>query len=699
MVAEGTLGRLIQDLLQESPFYEEGSENSYSSQPIEPPIDQTSPAVDAAWYLGIDIGTTGISAVLLNQATRHLYPVYWREQPIESANEFVYSSSAPESSLEKWFRLPMQVALSSSPSASSPEAYRVTLAHPATHQATRGEPSTHSLTALQDFKPHLKLAIPYHSAHFDRAEPILQWSDQHSVPLVLLQQALSTLLSTLVQSAAPLAFSCNALGFAEADFSRVLRQLQGMVVGCPAEASDTYRFNLREAILQTKLIAQPAQIVFLEDAIATMLSALASADEPPIVLPQPLDSTLQAVQWQGNTLIFQAGATVTELGFVTLPDRPTDLTHADFQTRSLHYAGSAIDQDIISQLLYPALLETAQPLETETEASAQWLSSLNPQLAEPQVNFSLESIDLKELGLEDFTFPMPGEPEIEKRHQLQQRLASTASGQQLLEAAETLKLALQQQSRFPIKLPHYRAIVLRQDLTTKVLLPYVQRLNRELNTLLSQVDIAPAQVDQVICTGGTASLAAVARWLRQKLPNAMIVQDAYARSLRSRHCIPSCSRIAYGLAALPLYPQLLDRSRQQYSDYFLLLELLRVFPSQPISLTEILHQLEKRGIQTAICRSRIQALLEGNLPTGLTPDPAEQALLTPESRSNPDYQAIHLAPLFQREGDTYQINRYQWNHLRHYLERLLANKHQSLTQPYAILLQPYSSTQAQFRRE
>lgn len=506
------------------------------------------------------------------------------------------------------------------------------------------------------------------------------------MPLILLQQSLSLLLSTLAGSTVHLPFTCGALGLEEPDFATVLPQLNGIVVGCSAETSDTYRFNLREAILKTKLVANPAQIVFLEDTVATLLSALASADEPPIVLPQPLDATLQEVHWKGNTLIFQAGATVTELGFTILPDRPTALTHADFQIRSLSYAGNAIDQDIVSQLLYPALTNITQPPETEELLPAHWFASSNPQV-ELTVNFSLESIDQQELGLDQFSFPNPGEPDLEKRHQLQQRLSSTSSGQQLLVAAETLKLALQQQSRFVIKLPQSQAIVLRQDLTTKVLLPYVQRLNRELNTLLAQVGVAPAAVDQVLCTGGTASLAAVARWLRQKLPNAMIIQDAYARSTRNHHCIPSCSRIAYGLATLPLYPQLLDQPRQQYSDYFLLLELLRIFPNQPVTLSEILQQLEERGINTALCRSRVQALLEGNLPVGLTPALSDQLLLTPESQMNPDYQAIHLTPLFQQTGNRYQINRYQWNHLRNYLERLLANSHQSFTQPTAILLQ------------
>ncbi|NJO49837.1 MAG: hypothetical protein HC840_10780, partial [Leptolyngbyaceae cyanobacterium RM2_2_4] len=34
---------------------------------------------DKDWYLGIDFGTTGISAVLLNRSTCELYPIYWSE--------------------------------------------------------------------------------------------------------------------------------------------------------------------------------------------------------------------------------------------------------------------------------------------------------------------------------------------------------------------------------------------------------------------------------------------------------------------------------------------------------------------------------------------------------------------------------------------------------------------------------------------
>uniref|UniRef100_A0ACD5GST2 Uncharacterized protein n=1 Tax=Desertifilum tharense IPPAS B-1220 TaxID=1781255 RepID=A0ACD5GST2_9CYAN len=34
---------------------------------------------DRIWYVGIDFGTTGISAVLLNAATQLTYPLYWIE--------------------------------------------------------------------------------------------------------------------------------------------------------------------------------------------------------------------------------------------------------------------------------------------------------------------------------------------------------------------------------------------------------------------------------------------------------------------------------------------------------------------------------------------------------------------------------------------------------------------------------------------
>ena len=127
------------------------------------------------------------------------------------------------------------------------------------------------------------------------------------------------------------------------------------------------------------------------------------------------------------------------------------------------------------------------------------------------------------------------------RRRLQQRLEDSVLGQSLLEAARHLKLILQHQHQFQLELGDQRWIIRRKDLESRIFLPYIQRVNRQLNVLLSQTGFSPQAINQVICTGGSASLAAIARWLRQKFPNATIIQDTYPSDRPA-----SCSRIAYG---------------------------------------------------------------------------------------------------------------------------------------------------------
>jgi hypothetical protein len=295
-------------------------------------------------------------------------------------------------------------------------------------------------------------------------------------------------------------------------------------------------------------------------------------------------------------------------------------------------------------------------------------------------------ISLEEIYVDDLIFPSPGEPDRTQRYRLHQRLNDSAAGQALLEAAQYLKIKLQQQSSFTLKMGDVYKTILRQDLASRVILPYVQRLNRELNALLTQTGTPVLAVQQVICSGGTASLGAIARWLRQKLPNATIIQDTYdpPRSPQET-CSPSCSRVAYGLAVLPLHIQVIDRCRQQYSDYYLLQELLRVFPNHPVAIAEIMILLEHQGIDTQICHASILALLDGYLPSGFVLTDPDTLWLTPESRANPDYQSVQLAPLFAKQPDqTYRPNRHQWNHLRSYLDTLLTTTHQKLAEPLTL---------------
>jgi hypothetical protein len=143
--------------------------------------------------------------------------------------------------------------------------------------------------------------------------------------------------------------------------------------------------------------------------------------------------------------------------------------------------------------------------------------------------------------------------------------------------------------------------------------------------------------------------------------------------------------VAYGLAVLPFHQQVIDLCRQQYSDYYLLQELLRIFPNHPVTIAEIMILLEHQGIDTQVCHDQIMALLDGHLPAGFVLSDPDTLLLTTESRSNPDYQSVRLAPLFAKQSNqTYRPNRHQWNHLRSYLDTLLATAHQKLAEPLAL---------------
>ncbi|GAB4385639.1 MAG: hypothetical protein Kow00121_50800 [Elainellaceae cyanobacterium] len=607
-----------------------------SIQPAQPPGQSRASEQTKIWYLGIDIGTTGISAVLFNGLSQQVYPVYWQEQ-----------QTAPANMSDRRFRLP---AIAS-------------FAPISIHAASSDAPQR----LIHDFKPFLKLGIPCDPTQTGKWQPVLQWSNDWQIPLRWLQETLQQCLSRFHSS---MPQCCSALGLEPADFQAALKQLSGIVVGIPANWPDTYSFNVREAILSAELIDQPDRIFFLDDAIAAALSVLqltGQADRQANHKGINLSASPQILNadWQGPTLILNAGATVTELALVDLPSSLQDLTHADFQIRSLDYAGNNLDQDIVCQLFYPLLQQSATVRDLG------------------RIDLSLDAVSLEQVGLNHLPLPTPGDPDRSTRYRLQQQLESSQSGQTLLEAARALKIAFQQQSRFTLKLGDRQWTIRRQDLGTRVLLPYVQRLNRELNALLQQTQTAPLAVNQAICTGGSASMGAIARWLRQKLPSATIVQDTYARpAYPNDNCISSCSRVAYGLAVLPLYPQILDLPRQQFNDHFLLRELLRVFPTEPVTEAAMMQRLQQRGIDVESCRSHILALLAGHLPPGLIPATDEAALFTRESFNHPTFQAIRSQSLFQSQDHYYIPNSLQHSQLQNYLDMLLSNSYQQLNSPY-----------------
>ena len=577
----------------------------------------------SAWFLGIDIGTTGLSAVLINQLGDQVYPLCWNTSGDPEANRF---------------RLPAVLQVSAQTGATG------AVGMAALRQSDR---------LLRNIKPLLKVGIPHSTS-----EPLIQWSDRQRLPLLSLQVALTDLLRDLsvTQRANQRAsqMGCQAIGLENRALRWALSNLKGVIVGYPNNWPDTYSFNIREAVLAAGIVAEPGQVYFVEEVIAALLSALPD----PKAATEDLDAQqpgLYNCNWEGGTVVISAGATLTEAAIADLPKELDQLIYRDFALRSFTYAGDSLDQDIVCQLLHLPAQARLEASSTETSPSDGWQS----------------------LGLDRLNLPHAGEADRAKRHRLRQRLNDSTLGHEAITAARKIKLALQEEPQCEITLADQSWVVKRKDLETKVFLPYIQRVNRQVNGLLSQKGLSAQAVKQVVCTGGTASLEAIARWLRQKFPNATIIQDTYSGEYSN-----SCSRVAYGLANLCRYPHVLDTHRHQYSDYFLLLELLRILPDQPLPAGGILHLLEQRGINTQACQSHILALIEGHLPPGLIPTEGDRPMISAQSPDIGTYQMLAELPLFRKQGgQIYIADQQQGERLRHYLEALLATKAQKLQEP------------------
>ncbi|RAM51991.1 MAG: hypothetical protein C6Y22_08720 [Hapalosiphonaceae cyanobacterium JJU2] len=602
---------------------------------------------DYIWYLGIDLGTTGISATLFNRSTTEVYPLYWSTENQQQA-----------ASKTRTFRLPAEVYLPS----------------------TQEQNTTNSNLFSAQLKPYLQIALPYKNEQ-QKWEPTLQFNEVATVPLVWVVRSLSKLLLTLRsdRSSTTLGLTAAGVGLDQQIFHSAINNLAGVICTCPSHWSEQYRFNIREALLLSKIIQHPQQVYFVEEAIASLLSELDGPSGEIIQFGNSEHShSVKTSEYplEGNTLVINIGAAATEMALVDLPESVEELTHSDFMLHNFAYAGKGIEQDIICQLLIPPKWRKQRNSSQEgnntiTSSPLQW----QPTIA------GIEQMSFASLGLEGLKLPRPGEPDSSDRIYLQQRLESSVLGKAILDAAVALKLILQHQESFTLELADQCWVLQRRDLESQVFVPFVRRLNRELNKLLVAKGIPTEAINQAILTGGTSSLAAVSRWLRQKLPSAKIIQDLYL----NENGTPSCSRVAYGLAMLPLHPQVLEVPRQQYTDYFLFTELLRLIPERALSFNEVIQLFEARGINTRSCQQRLLAFLEGELPPGLVPNNVDFSWLTLASRENFDYKAIVNAPLFEKQGSlTYRANPSQLQSLRRHLNAIKNSTQQSLEEPYTV---------------
>ena len=633
---------------------------------------------NAIWYLGIDFGTTAVSAVVLNYSTGQRSPVYW-SHPIPNTPEplgTVNAQFTPPSSGEAIFRLPAVTYSDTVAGNLSVDLPTQKVVGSSASTLGNNQPGVF----LEHVKPYLNGGIPFYCPKRHEWEPTLHLPGEQQVSLYEIRRSVQALLATLTPPSdrSQAMIQVEAEGLESETLTMVLQQLEGVILGYPAAWGDTYRFNLREAVLQAKLVKFPEQIFFLEDAIASVLAIfptskaealesggvgewerfstpmgeLSHKPSPPPPIPPSSSSPSSLTYQRGATLVINAGATTTELALVNLPDDLDELTYSDFSLCSLPYAGNAIDQDIFGQLLYPQL--------------------------------SLEQ--RQQLSRDDLELPHPGEPDQQRRDRLALQLQRSPLGQALLKASGYIKVIVQHKEKFTLELGKQkeRWVLKRLDLETHVVQPFIQQLHQKLNALVIESGILEPAISQVFLLGGTAHLSSLAKWIQQRLPNATVIQDA-----------DSLSRnwVATGLATLPLYPNVLNRLRHQYSDYFLLLELLRAFgettgesATRPYRLEEIMQQLERRGLNTDACYERLVRLVESQLPDGLIPSLGDDSLLSSTSKQNPLYwQVAANTGLFSRDDNQlYHRNLQQQEYLRQYLELILADTYQKFEEPLLV---------------
>jgi hypothetical protein len=594
--------------------------------PAEPP---TLPDPDSmeigTWYLGLNLGLSSITAVLFQVEQQQWVPLTWAKidentvTPIASqlpAVGYFVSDQLADDSVT-----PIALAYDALDSATF-----------AAELALTGVNAFPSGVLLHPIKPYLNMVVPYPTGSGKHC-PMIQWSDQQTLSLHQVRQTLVQLFSTLRGTAtvAP-SLDVTADGFSPRDLHQIMEHLAGVVIGIPVGWSEAYRFNLREAVLASWLVQQPSQVMMVDEAIAIVLGQLYQSSYPGSSFANASFAT------QGGTLVLNAHANQTDLTLVDLPSDFHALSQEDFFQRSLAYGLVAFHQDVLCQLLYPH--------------AKGW-----------------EILQLGELDL-----PLPGEPDQVARYRLQQRLESSILGKQVLEAVRQTSLTLYQEDSATLTVDQTTWTVNQRDLHHRVLLPYLQQLNRELNLLLTQAGMTAEMVTQVMTIAELVEIPAIAHWLRQKLPNATI---AIAPPLA----------LAQGLAVLPCYPNVYDHIQHQYSDYFLLKELLRIFPNEPLTLVQTLQLLEQQGINTSACRYTLLNVLEGQLPAGLIPNSTQAVLLDERSLSHPFYQALAMSPLFSRRADqTYQMNTSVQKSLLDYFAAIVTDTHQTLAEPLTLEL-------------
>lgn len=647
------------------------------NSPPSPPSAQTRPS---GWFLGLDLAAQGLGVVLLHRPTQTPYPLSW----------IAPQGAAQAGQANCYDRLPVTVYFGLESHASQPTLPpHIRIGTPPQDWGSNTAPAGPVLR-VDAAHQGLDLGLPYYEVNTQSWEPVLQVLDPNTpaqthpapvtLPLVWVRKALDALLQCLNPQREHWGWQREAIGLDAAALDQALGQLDGIGVTLPHVASEAYAFNVREAILGAGLVQQADQVYFLETAIAALLPTLHQQIQQQMqqqvraqqTAPQgaPIETTLQA----GPTLVLNLERGQTALALVELPAATLMPRAEDFIHGRLPHGEQAIDQDIISQLLSP-LLPTGQ-------------LDYNPQ-----------------------QFPVPGEADLVHRFRFHHYLSHSPLGTLLSEAATQLRLVLQNQDSFTLRIGPSTHSLARTDLVAKVLQPFCYCLNPLINQLLSHAGWSRETIGQVLVMGSPSLIPQLQTWLHQKFPQAQIIHTITTAHTTHPLAIDSANTqsgvnavgqsqppspgrslgqspgtlgsVALGLALLPLYPQLFNTA-SQYSNLFLLLEIVRCQGNEVLTLSQICQRLETRGINTYLCQGQIYTLVKSqSLPSGLVPDSAVAGYFTPESWHHSTYATLRSQPFFtQPTPTTYQINPALFPTFQHYWQTLIAQSWQTLEEPY-----------------
>jgi len=286
---------------------------------------------------------------------------------------------------------------------------------------------------------------------------------------------------------------------------QILRQLTGVILSCPANAPVSYRSVLRDGVLQSRLVDLPSRVVFLEDSIAALFSHA------------PLPS--------GQILVIHGSYSRTELALLSLPQGST----AAQGILGFNGGQMALTQAIIGQLLYPLLPQSDRsPLETfHLPEIPDFLN-----LSEP-----LESSPPGTIGSVD------SHPSLHYHQHLQWHLQQSPLGNILLQAAERLQGALQQQEQFTLRIGQQNHILSAQQWQTQIVQPYHHKLHHTLQTLLHRTQLSTQSIDYILGTGRLGCQPWVLQGLQSRCPQAKIIETGAEEP----------SQLALGLAQFPVY--------------------------------------------------------------------------------------------------------------------------------------------------